>query len=597
MLLETFPGYLVDKVESPPNISDEVICIADFEKIFFNNNKEVPLKSAAQNSTTHQATACPPTITNNLKEFSRTWNGVKNLSPVESELQKHLAFLKSDCIANGCYSGIPLPAYQDTVFPLLHSKLDKWTSNKHAGVGMSTAVVTLGLHNHNLEHGVVAAMVYNSNVSGAEETDEQALLDELINQITFHITSNNDTNLPTINRHLLRYLMFLKCYKNVSYCAPDLLRSPHLAPHFVSSIQLVSVPYFCNASEMNGDYFDDVEKLRSLINWSNQNSRADNAAFLLCFINHLSKLDDSCETQDYLTFLQERFSIDFKRPVEHIVEKMEKLLKLNDAHVPFNGRAFVECVSNMFRVVFLFVTNLKRFPIVPIYPREWSTCSPFVLVLIEDGHAMVMLEPSTLVSQLGDSCDTEEKKFHCRCGRGQAERNLAPKCVTIEAARYPSRCLCFRAGEPCSSLCDCRACANPKGAHLTKQRSYAFDQMKPMRRRNAHEAQLVFKRIFNRYFLSKKVKIAKDSWNYAEYILFEYILNFVVEEFHLEHNGLVNWSNITALIDVVADEYQSVGSTLRSFCSELNEIIRTKENAELEKRYTERQEYVNTNFM
>jgi len=107
----------------------------------------------------------------------------------------------------------------------------------------------------------------------------------------------------------------------------------------------------------------------------------------------------------------------------------------------------------------------------------------------------------------------------------------------------------------------------------------------------------VFKRIFNRYFLSKKVKIAKDSWNYAEYILFEYILNFVVEEFHLEHNGLVNWSNITALIDVVADEYQSVGSTLRSFCSELNEIIRTKENAVLEKRYTERQEYVNTNFM
>ena len=429
----------------------------------------------------------------------------------------------------------------------------------------------------------------------AEVTDEQTLLDELITQIVVTITKNDDSD--DINRHVLRYLMFLKCYKNVSYCAPDLLKSPHLAPHFISSIQLVSVPYFCNASEMNGDYFDDVEKLRSLINWSNQNSIDDNAAFILCLVNHLSKLDDGDETRNYLAFLQERFSIDFKRPVKQIVERVEELLKLNDAHVPFNGRAFVECVSNMFRVVFLFVTNLKRFPIVPIYPKEWSVCSPCVLVLIEDGHAMVMLEPCTLVSQPGESCATEEKKFNCRCGRGQAEGNLAPRCLTVEGARYPSRCLCFRAGEPCSSLCDCRACANPKGVHLTKQRSHAFDQMKPARRRNVHEAQLLFRRIFKQYYFSRKLNREKDRWNYAEYILFEYILNFVVEEFHLEHNGLLTWSNIPVLIDIVADKYQEVGGILRSFCSELNETIRAKENVVLEKRYTERQEFVNNNFM
>ncbi|XP_066913941.1 uncharacterized protein [Clytia hemisphaerica] len=497
-----------------------------------------------------------------------------------------------------CFHEVVYDLHDAKYFHQIHSKLQKWTGNLHLGVPMINAMVSVGFHQMNIQNDVkLCEPETNSTNSPSEDSNIISLIDSIL--ANFHDGICEDK--AEVDKEIINYMMFLKCFKYVSYCAPDIVQSPHLLPHFVSSIQLVSIPYYStNTDTTSSQYLDDVEKLRSLVNWSNQNSTNENTEFLTCFLKHVTTLNNA----DYTTHLSEletKFGIDFDNPIEQIVEKVGLLLHSTKADEPFSGIAFVESLSNLFCVVFFFVTSIKRFPLIPVYPKKWDSFSPFVLVLIEEGHEIVMLDPSSLViaPQSNDKEEEEkvnsEKQFNCRCGRGMAEKKLTSKCVTIDGSKYPSRCLCFRAGEPCSNLCDCKACANPHGVRLTsKQQEGVVDQTRIIRKRNKHETQKSIKRIQNQFKQFRKTYGDKEKWTWAEYILFEYVLHELALDYNQEKNGPLAWADISILMDRFVEKYKSFCHMLKVFSPHLENLLKEKSKKSLEKRYLERQESIYT---
>lgn len=521
----------------------------------------------------------------------------------KEEILKTLETIKIHLL-KGCLDGLYLQNIKfdhNKRFHKFHTLLQKLTSNVHLGLTMVNAVVSIGFHKFNISNGIQLSVpksttiTRNSNrysdINSKDNFKDLALttsLDTLIEQISSNLKKDKeqknfvkeqeqknfvkkqqetskhvkDTEVYSItdedgNYLFCGYLMFLKCFKNVSHYAPDLIKSSHLLPHFVSSIQVISIPFLSKEeSKIHADYANDVEKIQDLIIHMPETNQVSSAAendttngFLSCFIKHLSTLNELGEYRDYFNSIGTRFRINFDK-LDDTIDKVHTMLQSsNDAQL--SGVSYVECLSNLFSVVFLFVTNIKRFPLVPVYPDRWNTVSLFVLVLIEKGHSLVMLDPASLCnhqdSELKSDANSltlpvvsniDKKKHNCRCGRGQAEKNLPPKCVNFGnndnsassgsiVKKYACRCLCFRAGEPCSDHCDCRACGNPFGVHQTKKHSRLIDQSKPHRQRNVHSAQSSLKHIMGQFnsMRRKYNKQKKKQWNFAEYTLFEYCLS------------------------------------------------------------------------
>ncbi|MEO0687479.1 MAG: hypothetical protein AAFY76_21125, partial [Cyanobacteria bacterium J06649_11] len=337
------------------------------------------------------------------------------------------------------------------------------TSNVHLGLTMVNAVVSIGFHKLNLSNGIqppvsIPTTTTSSNINAYNEpndTDNEkdlaliTSLDTLIDQIRSKLNKENVNEQEEGFKHaedeehcsnatkdgrndlLCGYLMFLKCFKNVSHCALDLMKSSHLLPHFVSSSQVILIPCFSEeASEIHVDFTHDIKRIQNLVfhgQQSNQNLSTlpedITYGFLSCFIKHLSALNEFGEYRSHLISIGTQFGINFDE-LDEAVNKLHKLLhSLNDNNSQISG-SYVERLSNWFSVVFLFVTNIKRFPLVPVYPDKWNTASLFVMVLIEEGHPMVMLDPvslcnhqesehsSTTTSTSTDATSLKEKKFN-----------------------------------------------------------------------------------------------------------------------------------------------------------------------------------------
>ena len=560
---------------------------------------------------------------NGIPEFIEEHKNVINhySETAKEEVLKSLETIKTHAL-KGCLDGIMQHAKfdKDKRFHKLHALLQKWTSNVRLGVTMVNAVVSVGFHKYNISNGVLLSPVNvpNRNVNDDDNDDDNntkvlalASLDTLISRICSIKLDDEEVHCSNSDakNQICGYVIFLKCFKNVSHCAPDLIRSSHLLPHFVSSTQVISIPCFFDVSEINADYATDVEIIQCLVNGSNQNVPSfDNDVFLSCFIRHLSTLSALDEYRGHLNSVGTRFGLDFTS-VEETVDKVQKMLQSEDN---LDGLAYVERLSRLFSVVFLFVTNIKRFPLVPVYPDTWIISSLFVLVLIEEGHTMVMLDPVSLAdhqdqfSASAARTSVEKKKYNCRCGRGQAEKNLPPKCVNhLEGGatkKYPCRCLCFRAGEPCSNVCDCRACANPFGAQQTKKRSRLMDQSKLCRQRNTHDAQKSLRRSIRQFHSARKTyNKQKNQWNFAEHTLFEYSFAQLVSEYHLKKDDkerLFTWSDSSVVTDRLHDKYESFRHLVYAACMADIEptMIREKSKCDLEKRYMKRQESIYTYF-
>ena len=601
---------------------------------------------------------------NNISEFHKRHRYSINQYPgsAKVEILKTLETIKTHSV-RGCLDGLHFQhANFDHIienrFHKLHALLQKLTCNVHLGLTMLNALVSIGFHKFNISKGIQQQVplppipnnlipITTNNKDSTKDIALTSSLDTLIGQFsskidkgkvkeqkkTFDLIEDAEPSSSIIKDDQIDlfcgFLMFLKCFKNVSHCAPDLIKSSHLLPHFVSSTQVISIPCFSEeASEIHTDYTNDVERIQDLV--ANAHAAIQNSSalpgditnsFLTYFIRHLTTLNELGEYRGHLTSIGTKFGINFDA-FEETLDKVHNLLQSSKDSDSRPNALYVEHLSNLFSVVFLFVTNIKRFPLVPVYPDKWNVVSLFVLVLIEEGHPMVMLDPVSLCNNQDDrdagssatsSPSTivrmEMKKFNCRCGRGQAEKNLPPKCVNRVnsddgvSKKYSCRCLCFRAGESCSDLCDCRACGNPYGVHLTKTRSRLIDQSKPLRQRNLHSAQKSLKHImgqFNSVRRKYNKQLQKTQWSFAEHALFEYCLAQLVSEISLrkgEKDNLLIWSNHTVLIDMLHEKYQIFCGHIYSAFPDLEQnLITKKSKCDLEKRYIERQESIYTYF-
>ena len=518
------------------------------------------------------------------------------------EIPNDLEMIKTH-VSTGCFGELLNESESISVerrFLEIHVLLQKWTSNVHIGVNMVNALVSIGFHDYSLRNGVILPVTVPNRESSANGNCDvlswgNLPLDSLMASVC--------STLYGASSEVEGFIMFTKCLKNVSYCAPDLIKSSHLLPHFVSTLHVISISNRKIVAK-DSEYCKDVEKIKFVFNRTNLGLGNSSSAFLSCFIRHLNTLSEPTEYLDHLCSIKIQYTMDFDS-VEKAIDKLHEMVGLHIDGRALNSLTSIECLSNIFGIVFLFVTNIKRYPLVPVYPDDWNIFSPFILVLIEDGHGMVMLDPATLGYQ--DDQETNlansvgKKKFNCRCGRGQAENDLPPKCVnnTDGARKYSSRCLCFRAGEPCSNVCDCRACANPFGVQLTRKRSRMLNQAKTCRQRNAHEAQKSLQRIYQQFhFVKKTYSKRKNHWNFVEHTLFEFSLWKLLENesFANEVEKELDSSLLDLSDKLLFHQYEHFRRVLCISCPDLKSTLKERSELDFMQRCIDRQESLHTYF-
>lgn len=538
------------------------------------------------------------------------------------ELQEH--------ISRDCYTNIPSHFLEhfSHKFGELHQTIRKWISNVRSGVHVAMAMISLGLHELNKRRGVVDVDVMFQE-GDSPSMQPPSVEDNNMNKLNYVIDilekslSNagamsgyktgheSGTEPPTC---ISKFLMYSKSFKSIAQFVPDILSAPRLVPYFLSPFHLLSVPYFLKTSEINTEYFNDVETLRSGINRltfeNSSNTSEDSHNLLFCVVSFLKNIHDNVpagerESTGYFSYLKERHYLDFS--ADTLGELTDKCKSLGMEYVRYHSYHSLntyELVSNVLHVVVLIITNIRRFPVLPVYPRSWHVGSPHVLLILrEDSHMPILLqlnannvlEVQTSSDELTQ--DSNAKKFRCRCGRGKATAKQNTKCVTVKDSRYPSRCLCFRAGESCSSLCDCRACGNPHGVRQSRLQVVATEEERlKLRKRNSHEGQQSIKKLLSRVAI-KPIRDEKEcfSWTFAEYILFEYALNLIAEDLNTEEDNLLTWSNVPIIIDSISDKYHQLVSELSSVLG-MDHWLRKKQYEDIEKRYSDRQDDVTTNF-
>lgn len=635
--LETFTKHIDASNESQHK------CFREFKRIFRSQVDN-------QNGCETMVTADAVILADRYSDFLSSWRNVKchsGKSVLWDEVFKEIVVME-DHVKRGCYTNIPQYCIRDSTthgFVEIHQSLRRWISHSRTGIPIAMALISLGFHEFNKKRGIQSVdvglvlkenngpYVNLSSVSEHKMTKLNYVIGILEKGLTLGAQGSNEHGIIVEpGSHISRFLMYLKSYKSIVQFVPDILSAPRLVPYFLSPFHLISVPYFLKTSEINTEYFNDVEALRCCINRLKfehaSDISEDSSNLLFCVVSFLKNVyentpktnfsetasypsentsetasylhKNALETANYFEYLRKIHGLDFDS------NSLDELMELSKCRakerVPFDGLNTYEFVANLFHVVVLILTNLRRFPVLPVYPRSWHPQSPQVLLLLrEDSHIPILLQldvDASLTSGDGGDedlpLDSKFKNFRCRCGRGKAEQNQKPKCVTIKDSRYPSRCLCFRAGESCSSICDCRACNNPCGTRVSRPRSIADEaESLKRRKRNMHEGQQSLKRILSRV-LVKPIN-EPNSWMFTEYILFEYALSLIAEDLNTEEDNLLTWSNVPIIIDYITEKYHHLVNLLTGVHG-MNHWLRKKGYEDMEKRYTERQDDVTTNF-
>ena len=106
----------------------------------------------------------------------------------------------------------------------------------------------------------------------------------------------------------------------------------------------------------------------------------------------------------------------------------------------------------------------------------------------------------------------------CNCGVNATDMNAMTCCLR---PRYACRCKCFKFGMPCSSLCRCKNCGNPKGS-----RSLVGQQSSSTRKRRSHELQTMVPSS-KKFALERKEEINETVWSTFEIIVLHEVVKCV----------------------------------------------------------------------
>ena len=106
----------------------------------------------------------------------------------------------------------------------------------------------------------------------------------------------------------------------------------------------------------------------------------------------------------------------------------------------------------------------------------------------------------------------------CNCGVNATDMNAMSCCLR---SRYACRCKCFKFGMPCSSLCRCKNCGNPKGS-----RSLVGQHSSLTRKRRSHELQTMVPSS-KKFALERKEEKNETVWSTFEIIVLHEVVKCV----------------------------------------------------------------------
>lgn len=536
------------------------------------------------------------TIQNKLDDFLAKWKYLKG--PTGTHVITFNAMEEihalSQHIENGCLSDVPVLPMINSADNFLetHQTLQKWVANARIGIPLGMALFSIGFHALNSERGVVGVVGVVESVNENKLTERSskssdvpklnAVIEIVANALISNLFSAKEEKLNALSQ----ILMYLKCYQSITHFVPDVLNVPRLIPYFLSPLHLIISPCFQkNDESLRLDYLNGVDELRSCLSKAAfQDNRVDDS-ILSAVVSYLKTYFDlhgeSTPTKDYYDALRQQ-GINFTEQYESIVDIVAKRVSFSYDVVSFWDALIA--LANTFEAVIFLITNFRRFPVLPVYPKLWNRNAPSVFLLYrEDIFVPVLLDltsvNSAVTSSLSTQQDSASKNYRCRCGRGKAEGAQLPKCVTNEGQRYPSRCLCFRAGEACSSICDCRACGNPHGSRITKTQFIDPVTGKRTRKRHAHDGQNLFREILSR--VPSRFTSNNNSWNSIECLLFELSLSVFVLDSNVDLIGVAS--------KLIHEKYCGLVRTLLEIC-DLVKMLTLKSITDIEQKLSEREE-------
>ena len=586
-------------------------CLKGLEFVFRQENDREPIRMLE--------TADPLTIQKQLDDFLLEWKDLKNHTGshvIPPTALKEIYSLEKH-IVNGCLSYI-LPLGNDLpVHSILetHQTLQKWVANARIGIPLAMSLFSMGFHELNKERGLASSEIESEskslsnsltstrilNLTEITETVERYILE---NSVKVMESDDGDLfpvqNVTTIAQ-LKRFLMYIKCHQSICHFVPDIEKLPRLIPYFMSPLHLISAPCFIKNNDLTNGYYKDVNEIQTCINRDIEDINLveqDNNSIITVVINYLKNYHElhvsNERTKEYYQFLSLQ-GMDFSQNCDELIALLTGMIqsKMKDMEIA-NTETMLSILSDFFHVVIFLITSFKRFPILPIYPVDWNLNSPNIFIILRDQlYLPVLLDlntTQTAVSKMSNismdiPVDSQLKNFRCRCGRGKSDKNQIPqRCVTLEGQRYPSRCLCFRAGEACASICDCRSCNNPHGMRIMKAQFSDTNSGRRTRKRHAHDGQNLFKDILSRITSRKPVKPSSNrSWNAIECLLFELTLSETSQQ-SSESINLTPWSY---KINIISEKYNEYVDTMRLIPGL---TLRKKLAVEVEKKLEERED-------
>ena len=167
-------------------------------------------------------------------------------------------------------------------------------------------------------------------------------------------------------------------------------------------------------------------------------------------------------SEEYQHFLSE----------DYTVEEAPQFLQQGHFFGPL-GNTMVVAISNALGLPVVFSSN-AHCPVINITPRACAAAIPLYVAFnhIGAGHydAVSIANNQQSISDVShpEKSAQAHNNIMCTCGKGDKHYSITKRCTTMKF-KYTTtiRCPCLSAGRPCTTLCICHNCCNPKGVRPT----------------------------------------------------------------------------------------------------------------------------------
>ena len=264
-----------------------------------------------------------------------------------------------------------------------------------------------------------------------------------------------------------------------------------------------------------------------------------------------------------------------------------------DSQIDADFELLVRDIANTLSTHIIIITELTKFPVIPIFPQQSQISSPNLFIFCK-GQNFVPLFQKGLVSEksavsqsdagtrdstkrLGPNSKT--LRSYCLCGKRAAGREEG-KCYMPFMAKYTTRCPCFRTKEPCTNKCDCKNCKNPFGCKEIKMTGESGGIHPFKRRRHTHRySSLSRDVIVDRFQEGAGLEMGLENWSLADKFVFEALM------------GHLKTEEESLTTELLAQNFNSVVQVASNIAG-LKDLVGLKTPAQVNERLKEREKDV-----